>query len=221
MADEIKTVEEKSEESGGEIIAAETQPAKRLVKFAKPYNFERTEYTELDLSGLDSLTIQDAIDTQKRMIESGEAAAMQLCENTTVFACTLAAQTTKLPIEFFKLMPRQMMGQVRAEVRKATNGNVKCTGSIMQFESPYEFNGKVHFQVNLCGVADINALQESAAENTLTLEGFPVLENSFNFLYACIIAGMGTKMPTEFFTGLPLCELGKLKKAVNNGGFFE
>lgn len=30
-----------------------------IVKFAKPYSFEGTEYTEVDLSGMDKLTIQD------------------------------------------------------------------------------------------------------------------------------------------------------------------
>ena len=36
-----------------------------IVKFAKPYSFEGTEYTEVDLSGMDKLTIQDMIDIQK------------------------------------------------------------------------------------------------------------------------------------------------------------
>ena len=35
-----------------------------IVKFAKPYSFEGTEYTEVDLSGMDKLTIQDMIDIQ-------------------------------------------------------------------------------------------------------------------------------------------------------------
>jgi len=206
MADEIKT--------------AETQPAKRLVKFAKPYNFEDTEYTELDLSGLDSLTIQDAIDVQRQLMDRLEAAAMQFCENSTVFACEIAAKVTELPIEFFRLMPCRTMKMIRAEIKNAMNKKLNSKGSVMKFDSPYEFQGKVYNEIDLSGVADINTLQESAAENTMTIEGFPLMENSFNFLYACIIAGMGTKMSTEFFTGLPICELAKLKLAVNNGGFF-
>ena len=38
-----------------------------IVKFAKPYKFEGTEYTEVDLSGMDDLTIQDMIDIQKNL----------------------------------------------------------------------------------------------------------------------------------------------------------
>ncbi len=202
MADEMQTVE--------------AQPTKHLVKFAKPYDFEGTEYTELDLSGLDSLTIQDAIDAQRQLMDSGETAAMQFCENTAVFACAIAVKVTKLPIEFFKLMPCRTMKMIRLEIRNAMNKKLNSKGSVMKFYSPYEFQGRVYNEIDLSGVADINTLQESAAENIMTVEGFPLVENSFNFLYACIIAGMGTKMPTEFFTGLPLCELAKLKRAVNN-----
>lgn len=35
-----------------------------IIKLAKPYVFEGTEYGEIDLSGLDKLTVQDAIDAQ-------------------------------------------------------------------------------------------------------------------------------------------------------------
>ena len=37
------------------------------VKFAKPYKFEGTEYDEVDLSGMDGMTIQDMIDIQKKL----------------------------------------------------------------------------------------------------------------------------------------------------------
>ena len=36
----------------------------RVVKLTKPYVFEGKEYEEIDLSGLEKLTIRDAIDTQ-------------------------------------------------------------------------------------------------------------------------------------------------------------
>ena len=35
-----------------------------IIKLAKPYVFEGTEYGEIDLNGLDKLTVQDAIDAQ-------------------------------------------------------------------------------------------------------------------------------------------------------------
>lgn len=50
--------------------------------------------------------------------------------------------------------------------------------------------------------------------------GFFIMENSFNYLYACIIAGMAAKLPEAFFLGLPVRELLKLKNAVNDADFF-
>ena len=38
-----------------------------LVQFAKPVEFEHTQYTELDLSGVESLTVADA----ERMVDEG------------------------------------------------------------------------------------------------------------------------------------------------------
>ena len=48
-----------------------------------------------------------------------------------------------------------------------------------------------------------------------------VTENGTNYLYACVIASMATGIPEDFFTGLPMCELLKLKNAVNDADFFE
>ena len=59
------------------------------------------------------------------------------------------------------------------------------------------------------------------AENRLTRAGFMVTDTSYNYLYACILAGMATGLPEEFFTGLPLYEVLKIKNAVNDAGFFE
>ena len=51
------------------------------VKFAKPYKFEGTEYDEVDLSGMDGMTIQDMIDIQKNL--AGEIATLAAVEATT------------------------------------------------------------------------------------------------------------------------------------------
>ena len=56
------------------------------------------EYEEIDLSGLEKLTIRDAIDTQLELF-GVEVAASVLCETTTAFARTMAAKATGLPIE--------------------------------------------------------------------------------------------------------------------------
>ena len=64
-----------------------------IIKLAKPYVFEGTEYGEIDLSGLDKLTVQDAIDAQ--MALTGQPGAVIL------------------PIEFFELLPVGTARKVR------------------------------------------------------------------------------------------------------------
>ena len=91
----------------------------------------------------------------------------------------------------------------------------------VKLEKPYTFEGTEDGEIDLNGIADLNSLNESEAENRLAREGFVVTENSTNYLYACVIASMATGIPEDFFTGLPLCELLKLKNAVNDEDFFE
>ncbi len=202
------------------IEMTKTQDA-HIIKLGKPYIFENQEYTEINLSGLDALMIKDAINAQRRLIDAQEIAAALLCETTTAFAREIAANASKMPIEFFKLMSRGAMRKVRAEIISFMNSGKEVNNHVIVFEKPYNFKGERFEEIDLTGVGEINSLQESAAENAMARAGFQVMENTFNFLYACIIAGMAVKKPEEFFTGLPLCELVKLKNAVNDADFFE
>jgi hypothetical protein len=91
----------------------------------------------------------------------------------------------------------------------------------MRLEKPYCFKGETYTEVDLNGIADLNSMNESAAENKMARMGIVITENSFNYYYACVIASMATEQPEEFFTGLPLREILKLKTAVNSADFFE
>lgn len=193
---------------------------KITVTFSKPYLFEGKEYGEVDLSGLQGLTIADAIDTQRELFGEQEVAASILCETTTAFARSIAAKAAKLPIEFFKLMPRGYMKRVAAQVRSYLNAQQETVGHVMVLEGPRCHRGETYTAIDLGGVADLNSLNESEAENRLAREGFVVTENSTNYLYACVIASMATGIEEAFFTGLPLAELLKLKNAVNDADFF-
>lgn len=202
--------------------AAETaQPeGGKLVKLNTPYRFEGTEYSEIDLGGLDKLTIRDAIDAQRELFAQQEVASSMLCETTTAFARTIAAKATGLPVEFFKLAPRGVSKRVAAVVRGHLNVEQETVNHVMRLERLYFFKGEQYSEVNLSMIADLNSMNESEAENRMTRAGFVITENSFNYLYACILASMATHLPEEFFTGLPLCELVKLKNAVNDPDFF-
>lgn len=209
------TTEEKTE------AAAPKTENQYLLKLNRPYVFEGTEYAEIDLAGLDKLTAQDAINAQRQLFAEREPAAMLLCETTTAFVRILAAKATGLPIEFFKLAPRGISRRIYGLVMEYLNVPANTENHVVRLEKPYYFEGKQYTEVDLNGVADLNSLNESAAENRLSRAGFMVTDTSYNYLYACILAGMATGLPEEFFTGLPLYEVLKIKNAVNDAGFFE
>ena len=203
-------------------VESEQDQQRHIVTFKRPYLFERKEYTEVDLSGLDELTVKDAIEIQKQLFSQQEVAASLLTETTTAFAQALAVKASGKPVEFFKLMKKPFYRPVFRYVREYVMGVEKgVENHIMQLEKPYFFEGKEYREIDLNGVADLNSMQESAAENRIAREGFVVTETSFNYLYACVVASMATGLPEEFFMGLPVCEAVKLKNAVNDGSFFE
>lgn len=204
-----------------EAVAEPIEEQKNIVALGKPYHFEDKDYSEIDLSCLDKLTVQDAIDTQRQLFGEQEVAASILCETTTAFARNIAAKASGLPIEFFKLLPRGAMKRIVAAVRSYLNVDGETKNHVMPLEKPYSYNGKEYREFDLNGVADLNSLHESEAENRLARAGFVVTENSTNYLYACVIASMATGLPEELFTGLPMYEVLKLKNSVNDAGFFE
>ena len=176
------------------------------MKFNKPYRFEGQDYTEIDLSGLDKLTIQDAIDIQKELINHGETAAVLVCETTAAFTREAAAKATGMPIEFFQLVPRGISRQLFVEVMKRLSVDPPTENHVMKLKAPYLFEGKEYTEIDLNQIGELNSLSESMAENTL---------------YACCLASMATGLPEKFFTGLPIGEVLKLRSAVNDSDFLE
>lgn len=71
----------------------------RKVKFGKPYIFDGTTYTELDLSRINDLTSRDMIEAEKRLNRTGDVSLVK--EMTLEYALFIAAKATNLPIEFF------------------------------------------------------------------------------------------------------------------------
>lgn len=198
------------------------QDGRHVVAFKRPYLFERKEYTQVDLSGLDELTVKDAIEVQRQLFNQKEVAASLLTETTTAFAQALAVRVSGKPVEFFKLMKKPFYRPVFRYVREYVMGAEQgVENHVMRLEKPCFFKGKEYREIDLSGIADLNSMQESAAENRMAREGFVVTETSFNYLYACVAASMATGLPEEFFTSLPVCETVKLKNAVNDDGFFE
>ena len=194
---------------------------KNVITLNKPYKFEGTEYTEIDLSGLDKLTIKDAIDIQAQLIAKREVAATVLTETSTAFARMVIAKATGYPIEFFEVMPRSQSKQVQQAVMMYLNIDTQTENHVMTFDKPYSFEGKSYKDIDLSKIGDLTSLNESEAENRMVREGIISPDNTTNYFYSCILASMATGQPEEFFTGLPFKEILKLKLAVNDPSFFE
>ena len=198
-----------------------------VVKFKKPFTFEQKEYTELDMSGLENLTVQDVIDAQKKMQDSGSAAALGIIESTTGFAMELAVKATHKPVELFKLMPRKLMNQVQRAVLEAmSTENMNSESRVMKFEKPYVYDGKkaeikgqTFDSVDLSEVENMCTMHELTAENRMAAEGFAVVSKDRNYLHAVSIASQATGLPEDFFTALPLREAAKLRSAVDSSFF--
>lgn len=62
---------------------AEVKKNPKLIELARPYKFDDKEYTEIDLSGLDDLTIKDAVLIIKKLYNEGEMAVMITPETAT------------------------------------------------------------------------------------------------------------------------------------------
>lgn len=203
------------------IIEMQEEKNEHVVRLIKPYVFEGTEYTEINLSKIENLKIKDAVDAQKELFGQGEVATAMLTETTSAFARQIAVKGSDYPEEFFKFMPRGTFKQVVAAVREIINVSVKEGTHVMKFETPYSFEKKTYKEVDLSGIGDLTAMNESEAENAMAREGFMITETSLNYYYPCVLASMATGQPITFFTGLPICETLKLKAMVNDPNFFE
>ena len=199
----------------------------KLIELARPYKFDDKEYTEIDLSGLDDLTIKDAVLIIKKLYNEGEMAVMITPETATAYTDALAAAATKLPIEFFQLLPigasKKVRQTVQASLRSAAaeeDGDEDEHSHIMKFGKPYTYKGEKYTEVDLSGVANLTGMNVRQAENRMEEEDIRAAEKTLNYYYCCLIASMATGKDVAFFLGLPLAEAVQLRAGVNHKDFF-
>ena len=166
-----------------------------IIKLAKPYVFEGTEYGEIDLNGLDKLTVQDAIDAQLEL--------------------------TGQPVEFFELLPVGAARKVRGAFTEfMTSDADEDTGMVLKLKAPHTYKGKVYKEVDMTGAAELTTLDMAQAENKLAAAGHIAPEPSFDYLYCCMMAARASGLDEEFFTSLPIAEATHIKNALNSDRFF-
>ena len=131
-----------------------------IIKLAKPYVFEGTEYGEIDLSGLDKLTVQDAIDAQLAL--TGQPSAVILPERSTAYIARLCAKAAGLPIEFFELLPVSAARKVRGTFTAfMTSDADEDTGMVLKLKVPYTYKGKTYKEVDMSGAAELTVLERA------------------------------------------------------------
>lgn len=85
-----------------------------IVKLAKPFKFEDSEYTEIDLTALEDLSAGQLCKAEKQFEQSGSFSALK--ELNLEYCLTVAALVTKQPIEFFKALPAKEAHKVKQVV---------------------------------------------------------------------------------------------------------
>lgn len=188
------------------------------IKLKKPYTFEDKVYTEIDMSGAEKLTVQDAIDAQKAT--AGQTAALVLPMTSMAFNLQLAAKATNLPIEFFKLLPMRAAQDVKIAMQKCMSSQKENKGLLMELDKPYSYNGKKYKEVEFTGADTITGMDMTMAENEVAATGVVVTAPGNNFLYCCLMAARASGLDKEFFTKLPICEMTKIHTMVNGESFF-
>ena len=106
---------------GGELVSekeasdlADELVVNPVIKLNKPYIFEKKEYTEIDMSGLDELTAQDLLKIEKMYARTNRESVMP--EITGEYALFVAATVTKKPVEFFYGLPAKVLIKIKNRV---------------------------------------------------------------------------------------------------------
>ena len=106
MEKDIKVFETDGNTAGA---VEEKDDVSMVIKFKRPYTFERETYTEIDLTCLEELKASDMIAANKYM-QRTSAGVDVMPEVSLEYACVLAGKAAKLPVEFFTgLPPREAM----------------------------------------------------------------------------------------------------------------
>ena len=87
-----------------------------VVVFKKPYVFEGVTYNEIDLSGLETLTVKAMCETEKFLNRAG--LITPLPEMTAEYICQICYRITQQPLEFFYGLPPREFAQIKTRVMR-------------------------------------------------------------------------------------------------------
>ena len=82
-------------------VQEDEEDVSMVIKFKKPFVFEGKTYTEIDLSALENITVEDMVAVNKLIGPSSFGRTEMNPEFSLEYDCYLAARATKMPVEFF------------------------------------------------------------------------------------------------------------------------
>lgn len=86
----------------------------KVVTFSKPFTFEGETYEKIDLSRIEDLTGAQLCNCERQFEQGGSVSALK--EMNFEFCMIVAAEVSKLPIEFFKALPAKDGNKIRQVV---------------------------------------------------------------------------------------------------------
>ena len=108
------------------------------------------------------------------------------------------------------------MGKEMIENEVAISEAAEDETLVVVFVKPYKFEGKEYAEIDLSALEDISAADMIEASKIIkrTSGGSVDVMPEVTLEYACVLSAQATKMPIEFFTGLPPREAMKVKNKV-------
>ncbi len=88
------------------------------------------------------------------------------------------------------------------------------TENYIKFAKPYTFEDETYDGVDLSGIEDLSARDMITVQRKLDRTGAVSALPEMSMEYALTFASMGSKLPVEFFEGLPPREAMKVKNRV-------
>ena len=85
---------------------------------------------------------------------------------------------------------------------------------VIKYRKPYNFEGKVHTELDLHGLEDLRGRDLTAIEKSFNKTGVSSFVPESTTTFAKIVATRVTGYPAEYFEDLPAGEVEKIKNAV-------
>ena len=216
----------KREEKNQAEVTAQEQKNKRIVKLNRAFQFEGQEISELDLSGLDTLTIKDLEEVQEALAAAGDMPLNGVAELGVAFTIQMVKRATGKPVEMFQFAPAKVVNQLRQEVIAALNQDATQQGKLLKLPEPYVYDGKnkelcgqTFCEIDLSAAESANAMQLKAAENKLVSKGITSTEPRNYYVCAVAAASLVTDLPEDLFEALP-AKVGLSLRSIMGRDFF-